>query len=54
MTAADLRAFADAARVADGRVPVTVEIGSGHAGVEVKETSPPDVALRLPAPARAR
>ena len=54
MTAADLRAFADAARVAAGRVPVTVEITSGHVGVEVKETSPPDVVLRLSAPARPR
>ena len=54
MTAADLRAFADAARATAGRVPVTVEITSGHTGVEVKETSPPDVVLRLPAPARPR
>lgn len=54
MTAADLRAFADAARVTAGRVPVTVEIASGHTGVEVKETSPPDVLLRLSAPARPR
>lgn len=54
MTAAHLRAYADAARAVAGRVPVAVEITPGHAGVEVKETRPPEVALRAPAPARPR
>jgi YbbR domain-containing protein len=54
LASTDLRAYADPARIVDGRIPVTVEIGSGHAGVEVKEVSPTHVVLRAEAPAGVR
>jgi YbbR domain-containing protein len=49
---ADVRAYVDVARAAGGRAPVAVDIASGHAGVEVRECTPAEVALRPRARAR--
>jgi YbbR domain-containing protein len=53
LTAGDLRPFVTVPRegAVPGRLPVTVEIASGHTGVGIVETEPLDVAVR---PLRAR
>jgi YbbR domain-containing protein len=50
MTAGDLKAFVDVAgHPSGGRLPVTVEIASGFAGVTVRETRPGDVGFNAKA-----
>lgn len=53
LTPADVRASADLASVPAGpEAPVTVELAPGHAGLRIKEVSPPSVAVRPARPPR--
>jgi YbbR domain-containing protein len=52
LTPADVHASVDLAAAAGASAPIAVELAPGHAGLRVKEITPPAVALRAARPPR--
>ena len=52
LSADAVRPYVDVTKVSEnGRAPVVVELGPGHAGVTVEGTDPAEVLVRIPGPA---